>query len=461
MGDARDNRKRTHPSPNEFLTVDSKKTNKNLNKINKFEFKAPTIITRNTYKVLSDSDMEDYESANNTAHSDMDTKHKQKTARKPAKNRTKTSSSTSSPLNENTQQSQSSEPSGNKIDYYITTDKGPFIIIMEKEDINDIKVGKRLKELNIMNIKDITKIGKNRLKVQTKDGMTANKILKDPTLSITDRIKSFLPNSSLITVGIIRDIDIDITEEEIENNYSCESKIISIERMTRWDDKLKIAIPNNNIKITFRSHKLPNNFKLYSVSRKIEIFVPKPILCKKCLVYGHTKKYCKRETVERCLNCTENLHDSAQSCVTKCKFCNVNDHKTAFYKCPEEIKQKKIKRIMVTQKISYQDAHKINNEGNNANFPPLPNNKITIQNSFANVLMDSKIKEDLKRKTILLNVVKEKFNHLINSKSIDTDVLAIEIGNLLAKHSENITEKTEITTPSSETKNESTKNTPN
>lgn len=164
-----------------------------------------------------------------------------------------------------------------KVNTYQPSDKGPFIIIMEKEGISDIQTGKRLNELNIKNVINIKKTAKNKLKVQILDGKTANKILKNPTLSNIDQIKSYLPSSVITTTGVVRNIDISMSIEEIIENCTCECKITNVERMSRWDADNLISVPSNNIKITFRSNKIPDIFKIYFVSRKVEYFIPKPI----------------------------------------------------------------------------------------------------------------------------------------------------------------------------------------
>lgn len=340
----------------------------------------------------------------------------------------------------------------NKIMSYQTSDKGPFIIIMEKEGISDIQTGKRLNELNFQNILNIKKTARNKLKVQTLDGKTANRIMKNQDLINVDKIKSYLPNSIITTVGVVKNIDLSMSTEEILQNCSCDCKILNIERMTRWDTEKSESVPSNNIKITFRSNKIPDLFKIYFVSRKIEYYIPKPILCKKCLCYGHTTKQCKKEDAILCKICSEVIHPDENQCKNKCKFCKVEEHKTGAAKCPEEIKQKEITKQMTIQKLTYKEAHSQVMNEKNKQFPKLPN---TESLTYAKIVStnNKQIADENTKYNILLNILKEKIKIAIDKKN-NPEISLIEIGTLLEKHVRKEKEQTVINQSASTSHNE-------
>lgn len=406
-------------SPSSVTTSENKKS-KNMNEMEKFSYNK-----NNMYSVLSDSEsVRDTESKYMSVEDSSDTEINKNRVKKELSKLKK---------QKITENNASSNNNVEKVNMYQPTDKGPFIIIMEKENINDIKTGKRLNELNIKNILNIKQTAKNRLKVQTNDSKTANKILKNVTLSNIDKIKSFLPNSIIMTTGVVRNIDLGMNNEEILNNASCEYKIINVERMMRWDAEIREPVPSTNIKITFRSNKLPDNLKIYFVSRRVDHYILKPLMCKKCLIYGHTKNNCK-SSVDLCINCAENQHNE-QNCKNKCKFCKIDQHRTGAATCPEEILQKEIKKEMCIKKLTFKEAKLSVAEKHEKQFPELPK-KINEKNvSYANVVNANQITEELKRKNILLKVIKEKFNNVINNKElVTTDTILIEIGTLLEKH---------------------------
>lgn len=134
-----------------------------------------------------------------------------------------------------------------------------------------------------------------------------------------------------------------------------------------------------------------------------------------------------------------------------CKFCTQNNnHKTADQNCPEQIKQKSIKKIMTIKKLSYNEAK--NFENNNENNFKIPNNiilKTTERNqniSYADVVKEKNFRDEIKKRDILLNILKQKFNEVLKEKPAHADPILIEIGKLFEtyltknKENENITE---------------------
>ena len=91
-------------------------------------------------------------------------------------------------------------------------------------------------------------------------------------------------------------------------------------------------------------------------------FRNKPMLCKKCLSYGHTKKHCKNQ--QRCSTCTSiscaSLTEDDASCksVPKCLHCP-QPHKTGDKNCSKEIEEMNIVQIQDSHKVTIQRARQI------------------------------------------------------------------------------------------------------
>lgn len=249
-------------------------------------------------------------------------------------------------------------------------DKGPdFHIIMEKENINEISTGQLLKKQGIQSVKEIKKTGKNRLKIILTNRTEANKIITSPNIARINNIKAFVPKNFIITVGIVKDVPLDLSVEEMleSSRVQGDVPINKIERMTFWDRINKLAKPSTNIKIEFRSSTLPREMFLFFVKKRIDHFIPKPTLCRKCLRYGHVDKICRAPT-RSCINCCEDTHPISadcecshctRSCVAKCKYCKTEQHNTFNATCPHMKKQIEIKKQMITKNIDFNEAKQL------------------------------------------------------------------------------------------------------
>lgn len=169
---------------------------------------------------------------------------------------------------------------------YTSEDNGTiFKVIFEKDFINEIAIGQLLRKLDFKCITEIKKTSKNRVIVSFSDKKEANKVINNVNINRLNLTKTYIPNSFVKSVGIVRDVPLDLSVEELMDTCRVHNgaKIEFIERMTFWDAESKCAKPSRNIKIEFRSLNLPEEMFVFYVRKKIEPFVPKPTICKKCL----------------------------------------------------------------------------------------------------------------------------------------------------------------------------------
>lgn len=299
----------------------------------------------------------------------------------------------------------------NENNCYKDGDKAPFVIFMEKPDINEIEVAKYLVKANITGIKEIRKLYKGKLKIVTHTMAAANGILQCKILKSMQNINSYIPSQCVKSVGIIRGIPLDITNEEISEYLESPVRVDSFERMTYWDKVNKCSKPGTSIKITFRTTTLPDEVKMFYVVKKVSHFIPRPILCRNCLRYGHTAKFCKVSKETLCNNCTGITHSFNDAscnktcehcllhCQPKCKHCTKDDnHRTASKDCPELANQMKIKELMVVKKVSYKDAKNVvqNNTKENVTYANVTN-LINLNNT---IMERMKATEDLLKNII-------------------------------------------------------------
>ena len=85
----------------------------------------------------------------------------------------------------------------------------------------------------------------------------------------------------------------------------------------------------------------------------------KPLVCNKCLQYGHPQKYC-RATSEKCRRCAEDGHDSKACPATspKCVHCE-GVHEACHRDCPSQQKQEKLLEIQQSHKVTPRRARQI------------------------------------------------------------------------------------------------------
>lgn len=309
---------------------------------------------------------------------------------------------------------------------YTENDKGPlFKLILEKEHIDEITTGQILKRMHITSVTELKKTNKNRIMLTLKDKKEANKLINNVNLTKLHQIKSFIPKSFVVTVGVIRDVPLSLTDEELMDEYRVpgDIRINKIERMTYWDKETRQAMPSRNLKIEFRSSSLPQEMILFYTRKTVEHFIPKPVICRKCLRYGHVDKIC-RAPVRICAICTAETHaygvdcpceHCRRKCKNLCKFCNTNDHNSMQSICPENKKQMLIKKEMTINKATFIEAKKTIEQA----AEPKP--------SFASVSSLTNTIEDLKNEILKL----KQFNETIMERVLFADRIfeAIKLDN--------------------------------
>lgn len=98
--------------------------------------------------------------------------------------------------------------------------------------------------------------------------------------------------------------------------------------------------------------KPPKSVKVGPLRVLTQTFVPRPILCRKCFCYGHTKEECKNKGA--CTNCGR---DHAGRCPGQPKCCNCGGkHLPTWGGCPVWRQELSIRRIAVAKGISGQAA---------------------------------------------------------------------------------------------------------
>ena len=168
---------------------------------------------------------------------------------------------------------------------------------------------------------------------------------------------SVTPHSSLNTSkGIIRCPALSrVTSDDIKEGM-VEQGVTDVRRITvRRDGETKLT---NTYVLTFNSPNLPTVVKIGFMQVKVDVYIPNPLRCYHCQVFGHHENKCGRHAV--CCNCGEPEHCAPSGVCdkpAKCVNCYGN-HPANSKQCPQWEKEKKILKIKCENNLSFPDARK-------------------------------------------------------------------------------------------------------
>lgn len=276
------------------------------------------------------------------------------------------------------------EVSYSKKNLYRHNDQGPFIVFMEtlttnrdSKPINDIRMGKLMKAKKLMNdIIELRQTGRHRIKISFSNKHSANQLINDINL-VTENLKAFIPSQFIQRIGIVKNIETDLSNEELIENIKCPDNI-DIKETNRFFRTIKTSgkddkkVPLTTVKLIFLGQKLPEFVYIYNVKRKVQPYIFSVTQCFKCLRYGHTKKNCKSKT-SNCQNCGE-IHEATNGkCERQQKCVNCKEqHISVNNECTEYIRQRAIKNIMSLKNLSFGEA--------NEEFPKIRNSFSLLEN---------------------------------------------------------------------------------
>ena len=168
---------------------------------------------------------------------------------------------------------------------------------------------------------------------------------------------SVSPHSSLNTSkGIIHCPALNrVTSDDIKEGM-VEQGVTDVRRITvRRDGETKLT---NTYVLTFNSPTLPTVVKIGFMQVKVDVYIPNPLRCYSCQVFGHHENKCGRHPV--CCNCGEPEHCGPSGVCnkpSKCVNCS-GDHPANSKQCPKWEKEKKILKIKCENNLSFPDARK-------------------------------------------------------------------------------------------------------
>lgn len=282
---------------------------------------------------------------------------------------------------------------------YDNFDLGPFVVMIESESgvLSYQKVGKVLCNNPEFGVTKVAKRGRNRVALFFDTSKKANKFLDASEFLEYNKYKAFIPFHLISCKGLLRDVDINFSEEEILNNLRPIGTNREIFHVRRIKKKVTNSESGNSsyvntplIVFTIRGSFRPEKVSLYMCSLQTEAYIAPITQCFNCLKFGHTAPQCRGK--KKCSKCGDDnpddnpaLHDS---CLTFCIYCKSTSHNSVqsgipfkAKDCPEFINQKKIKELMSLNNLSFFEANSIIKSNDN------------VAESFSSMIKSTPIKK--------------------------------------------------------------------
>ena len=147
-----------------------------------------------------------------------------------------------------------------------------------------------------------------------------------------------------------------IEEKEIEEELKSQG-IVKVVRM-----KKKVGeqlIPLATLILTFDQCRLPSFIKVGWLSIKVKPYIPSPLRCYHCQMYGHSSQKCKERSNGKpaiCVNCGRNSHGTCHEAPC-CIHCG-EAHSAISKNCVKYIFEKEIQAIRAMEKVTFKEARR-------------------------------------------------------------------------------------------------------
>lgn len=190
------------------------------------------------------------------------------------------------------------------------------------------------------------------LKILPKDSAQQQKLLNITSIG-GKPVKTSLPKSVSVVLGIIRGVPTDLADDYLRESLK-DQGVTDIRRLRRMSGDSPVV--SGNVTLTFRSS-LPDKVKVSNLSFSVMPFYQTPYRCRKCQILGHTTARCKA-TEASCPTCCK-IHDVKVVCSQWCINCSKPDHLASSPQCREFLLTKEALKMSSMKRISVAEAKEI------------------------------------------------------------------------------------------------------
>lgn len=216
-------------------------------------------------------------------------------------------------------------------------------------------LAKILKENNINNISRVKYIHNYKILITFDSDLEANKFIECKTFSDLEW-RCQITSEVGISYGIIKDVELDLVDDEIIKNITSDINIVSAKRLNKRnykDDTGSGWIKCETIRLGFKGPQLPNHILIHNLKVNVLPYVFPVTQCSRCWKFGHTRLLCP-STKHVCPKCTKN-HENCKTTNFCCVNCRGN-HMALQKICPVFQKEKRIRELMSEFQCTYRKA---------------------------------------------------------------------------------------------------------
>jgi hypothetical protein len=150
-------------------------------------------------------------------------------------------------------------------------------------------------------VKEIKRVNALKYAIIFDNPKNANSLLTNKSFLASHEIKAFIPAYNSECTGVIKYIPTDLTCKHLFDKLISSQEILAVRRFTKKTSEG--IIPLQTVSVTFSGNILPTHVNYGLCLVPVEQYIRPVMQCYKCLGFGHTTKYCKREVV--CSICSE------------------------------------------------------------------------------------------------------------------------------------------------------------
>ena len=191
------------------------------------------------------------------------------------------------------------------------------------------------------------------------------------------KIKSYAHASLNSSKGVVRSSELSLcTLDEIKSHLQTQL-VTDVKKITFTRNDQTIS--TDTYILTFGKPQIPKELKVGYNLIKVNPYIPNPLRCYNCQMFGHHEQKCTKSAV--CKKCGESGSDHVElSCnkPPKCANCNGN-HPADSRDCIAWKREKEINTVKYTNNISFPEARKIVQNSNK--FPSKSYSEVTKQNT--------------------------------------------------------------------------------
>ncbi|CAH2211397.1 jg17591, partial [Pararge aegeria aegeria] len=234
-------------------------------------------------------------------------------------------------------------------------DSGFRVCIISKELLpKQFGMAKLLRSENIAGIRRIMYKNPYKAILYFGDRESGNKLMSCVSLiNLGYRIQP--ADEMSLCYGIVRQADLEETDEEILKNLNSEFEIVSVRRLKRVSDS-GVWVNSETIRLAFKGPTLPPYVFGYGCRFKVEKYTFPVTQCNGCWKFGHLFRSCPTRKIV-CPKCA-GTHANCETSNFKCVNCK-GRHMALYKKCPTFLHEKEIRDIMTKKNCTYRNAFKI------------------------------------------------------------------------------------------------------